>query len=697
MPILRVTRQGSIGQCDCKVGGCRICGSSCRRCKCSCDGVSPLDALSRKAGGQRSTRTKRKRTNNGDRNKCHILVPKSTKMAECVADSRHKKRTIAKENTITNVNERDDSINNAQNSINTNRRRTRSTTKANSSTSKETINTSDNKNDTKDKCDTSNDIRTRTLEVSNSINDDNDLVATAKEGMSRIDSQSTLCNSFRTTHTSTNEPRICFGRKQISHMKQVMKDTIIDNDDRVFHDTNNDENSTKSNHSTKVKETSTNTNINEEKENNSTSSSTKQNDNNMTDVAVELQNAARCIERNSIHTDLIENLVIPTNNENDNTSCNNDDSITKSVQVAVPKLPSISEFAEFEAHDDTDINLNDEISFISGISDNFVKRNIDSIDTDSIFDFFCQPEYIKKNIPSKKLRESSKDLVNFKNQRFRYLYQSVRKMVLQLVNTFVPGPSKTVFVDELFTDILSTSQKKVKHKNKPVDFRTKWEKLSSVICKIEKETHYNSFEKRMMRAILNKGVSEGDLNDLMKRHDFKFAKGRARMRAREDANTLLSGLRLPIDQRHVVRVDDDVVHKVVDFILSSKNVVPNSYGIKQVKLSRDEIIVLPKLQRKNQRIKIYEDYKVMSSSFNQYSICRQTFYQIINKITAYEQVSLSAIDYVTASLVNETCEVLDNIVEKVVIPTDQQKASDMIHSAKYFLKHQYNSHWMVRA
>ena len=129
-----------------------------------------------------------------------------------------------------------------------------------------------------------------------------------------------------------------------------------------------------------------------------------------------------------------------------------------------------------------------------------------------------------------------------------------------------------------------------------------------------------------MRAILNKGVIEGDLNDLMKRHDFKFAKGHARMRAREDANTLLSGHRLPIDKCHVERVDDDVVHKVVDFILSSKNVVPNSYGIKQVKLSRDEIIVLPKLQRKNQRIKIYEDYKEMSSSFNQYSICRQTFY-----------------------------------------------------------------------
>ena len=105
--------------------------------------------------------------------------------------------------------------------------------------------------------------------------------------------------------------------------------------------------------------------------------------------------------------------------------------------------------------------------------DSFVQRNINSIDTDSIFDLFYQPEYIKKNIPSKKLQETSKNLVNFKNQRFQYLYQSVRKMVLQLVHTFVPGPSQTVFLDESFTDILSASQKKIKPKNKPVDLRTK--------------------------------------------------------------------------------------------------------------------------------------------------------------------------------------------------------------------------------
>ena len=53
MPIIRLTRRGTIGQCNCKVGGCRKCGSACRRCKCACDGISPLDALQRRVGKHR--------------------------------------------------------------------------------------------------------------------------------------------------------------------------------------------------------------------------------------------------------------------------------------------------------------------------------------------------------------------------------------------------------------------------------------------------------------------------------------------------------------------------------------------------------------------------------------------------------------------------------------------------------------------
>ena len=56
-----VTRQsGNIGPCSCKVGACRKCGSKCKRCKCSCDGVSPIEALRRNAGRPKKPKKSRR-------------------------------------------------------------------------------------------------------------------------------------------------------------------------------------------------------------------------------------------------------------------------------------------------------------------------------------------------------------------------------------------------------------------------------------------------------------------------------------------------------------------------------------------------------------------------------------------------------------------------------------------------------------
>ena len=125
-------------------------------------------------------------------------------------------------------------------------------------------------------------------------------------------------------------------------------------------------------------------------------------------------------------------------------------------------------------------------------------------------------------------------------------------------------------------------------------------------------------------------------------------------------------------------------------MLSCNNVIPNSYGTKKIKLSCNEALTLPRLQRENSRIKIYEDYKDFTMNDTSY-ISRETFYRIINNITAYEQVSLNAINYVTSTLVNETCEALQDIVEKIVAPINRDHASNMIHTVKYFLKRCYAS------
>ena len=60
MPGIRLTRRGTIGDCYSKAGGCRKCCSSYRLCKCACDGISPLEALSRKVGKRQRSTTDRK-------------------------------------------------------------------------------------------------------------------------------------------------------------------------------------------------------------------------------------------------------------------------------------------------------------------------------------------------------------------------------------------------------------------------------------------------------------------------------------------------------------------------------------------------------------------------------------------------------------------------------------------------------------
>ena len=78
---------------------------------------------------------------------------------------------------------------------------------------------------------------------------------------------------------------------------------------------------------------------------------------------------------------------------------------------------------------------------------------------------------------------------------------------------------------------------------------------------------------------------------------------------------------------------------------------------------------------------------------DKYCISRETFQRVINNITAYEQVPLNAIEYVTSTLVNEVFEVLvQDIVRRIIPSINQDHASNMILSDKYFLKHWYTSH-----
>ncbi len=109
-----ITRRGVVGPCKCGVGHCRVCHSSCCRCKCGCDGINPRDAIER-GHGQQEGHTKSKqlrqeellvsdlhRSNQSKQNKVVVVVDNDSTWNPPVV----KKKVAQKKSfkTITNLN-----------------------------------------------------------------------------------------------------------------------------------------------------------------------------------------------------------------------------------------------------------------------------------------------------------------------------------------------------------------------------------------------------------------------------------------------------------------------------------------------------------------------------------------------------------------------------------------------------------------
>ena len=99
---------------------------------------------------------------------------------------------------------------------------------------------------------------------------------------------------------------------------------------------------------------------------------------------------------------------------------------------------------------------------------------------------------MKKYISSKKAKESSKSVVNFKNLCFWYIHHSVKKIVGKIVDTYVLGPYQYEFFDKLLTGILEPKKKGQVIKI-ALNIKSKWERLTiSGIFNVENKLHMNS-------------------------------------------------------------------------------------------------------------------------------------------------------------------------------------------------------------
>ena len=68
---------------------------------------------------------------------------------------------------------------------------------------------------------------------------------------------------------------------------------------------------------------------------------------------------------------------------------------------------------------------------------------------------------------------------------------------------------------------------------------------------------------------------------------------------------------------------------------------------------------------------------------------KNTMFQILKSVTTTDENVLSAIDYVTSILVNDTSETLQNIIDKCVCVDKQAFATSLVLGSKTFLNYLY--------
>ena len=119
--------------------------------------------------------------------------------------------------------------------------------------------------------------------------------------------------------------------------------------------------------------------------------------------------------------------------------------------------------------------------------------------------------------------------------------------------------------------------------------------------------------------------------------------------------------------------------------MSDANVSSVSWGSKVVLSQSIGHVTLLKLTRKTPIHHMYVKYKELIKNDDD-RLKSTSFYNICNILSTNDDAMLSSIDYVSGLLVNETCETLQEIVERLIPTEFQTKCTKFISIAKNFMK-----------
>lgn len=222
--------------------------------------------------------------------------------------------------------------------------------------------------------------------------------------------------------------------------------------------------------------------------------------------------------------------------------------------------------------------------------------------------------------------------------------------------------------------------------------------LVLIVASVDSASSYGSTERRVARAILTEYLNENELAFLRNNELITFSRGKATKRAAIDFGRLLEGEKLVKSYDTSNRkCDEDKVRFCVDFILSNQNVGTFSWGVKVVRLSANEKTILPRLVRRMSMRQMYDNYCASTNT----PLSISSFRLIVTNITFEGEKLFSCIDYITADLLNDQVQNLQQVLEFFAAkceyhPDRKESLERYIQILRNFLKYQYASHSMIQ-
>ena len=704
-----ILRRRNVGKCSCKVGSCRKCGSACKRCSCDCDGISPIEAIARHRGAQlKRKRGRNKKVSDGDKKSYNLrnrsLVNKEDSSLGLFNDGVDECEFIA--NVYDDETSSESSDSNCSNSklqhgkkSMSRMRRINKRMKMNNmekNKSNQNINASKvNENNRK------NAQKVMTSARNNTPNAES--IITVVGDVHNYNLRNTLeCSVVGSVGKNSNVSSRTLRSRSVRNVGNVRADINKNNNsvhppNIIIQTPNNNRSEINDSNDLSVADSATGL--------------TELTNDQPSRRITRLTRRTASLRNNTIHNNTIRKSRRQHNNRNV-ASANTEelsiiDTRTTITEISNDKTRFIdtqsrgehsSQQSRFSGNipnlPDFPLQLNNYQANTSPFFGDSMCDNIKKIG--ELIDYFKVPGHYKSNLPSLKLRAFSGSLASQQFSRFRRMVTLVTSCIDKMSLVICPGPSRPELLRCVAKSIKIANLKLISaeqdNTNETVlDYKQMYERLADTVCIALKHQKKRSTEKRVLGAILYKGTTYNNRSALLRKHNMTFARGQPEVQAIKDFEAMKLGNVVEKTVASYSHKSDSVIQKAVDYVLSEKFTAPSSFGMHEVVISANEKISLPNIMRKQSRTEIVAAYKNHTKD-EPSRIGRNTMFAIMNATTTCDEKVLMAIDYVTSILVNETCEVLQTIIDRCIHPSLKDTATSLVHTTKNFLKHQYGDH-----